>query len=148
MKKIAYYITAHGYGHGTRSCDILNALHTAAPAVEIIVKTDLPLAFMQSRLTFPVKIIPSAFDVGLIQKDSIHVDLEASIEAVEALYAQESRLIEGELGHAQATVEGDVAPEAHAPPERSLGFFDALAGPELVVVPVPLHIEAGGRRLE
>ena len=97
MKKIAYYITAHGYGHGTRSCDILNALHTAAPAVEIMVKTDLPLAFMQSRLTFPVKIIPSAFDVGLIQKDSIQIDLEASIEAVEHLYAHESRLIAGAM---------------------------------------------------
>ena len=50
MKKLAYYITAHGYGHGTRSCDIINALHSAAPELQILVKTDLPLPFMQSRL--------------------------------------------------------------------------------------------------
>ncbi len=97
MQKISYYITAHGYGHGTRSCDILNALHNAARDVEIIVKTDLPLAFMQSRLPAAIQIIPSAFDVGLIQKDSIRVDLEASIDAVEHLYANESRLIAGEM---------------------------------------------------
>ena len=95
--KVAYYITAHGYGHGTRSCDILTALHSAAPDLQIIVKTDLPLAFMQSRLPSPINIIPSAFDVGLIQKDSIQIDLEASIEAVECLYAHECCLIAGEM---------------------------------------------------
>lgn len=97
MKSIAYYITAHGYGHGTRSCDILNALHNTAPEVKIIVKTDLPLAFMQSRLPSAIKIISDAFDVGLIQKDSIQIDLEASIQAVERLYGHESRLIAEEM---------------------------------------------------
>jgi len=96
QKKIAYYITAHGYGHGTRSCDIINALHGAAPKVPILVKTDLPLAFMQSRLPDAIKIIPGAFDVGLIQKDSIQVDLEASLKAVERVYANENKLIAGE----------------------------------------------------
>jgi L-arabinokinase len=97
MQKIAYYITAHGYGHGTRSCDILNALHKTAPEVQLVVKTDLPLAFMQSRLPADIKIIPGAFDVGLIQKDAIQVDLEASLKAVEKLHAHENRLIEGEM---------------------------------------------------
>ena len=97
MKKIAYYITAHGYGHGTRSCDIINALHGAAPEVPIVVKTDLPLAFMQSHLPDAIRIVPGAFDVGLVQKDSIQVDLEASLKAVELVYANESRLIEGEM---------------------------------------------------
>ena len=96
MKKIAYYITAHGYGHGTRSCDIINALHEAAPEVPIVVKSDLPLAFLQSRLPGAIETVPGAFDVGLIQKDSIQVDLEASLKAVEALYANEDRLIAGE----------------------------------------------------
>ncbi|MEN8254638.1 MAG: hypothetical protein ABFR33_04125, partial [Verrucomicrobiota bacterium] len=97
MKKLAYYITAHGYGHGTRSCDILNALHAAAPETELVVKTDLPLAFLQSRLPATIKILPGVFDVGLIQKDSIQVDLEASINAVERLYTHEESLIAGEV---------------------------------------------------
>ena len=97
MKKIAYYITAHGYGHGTRSCDIINALHETAPEVPILVKTDLPLAFLQSRLPTAIEIIPGAFDTGLIQKDSIQVDLDASLKAVEALYANEGRLVAGEV---------------------------------------------------
>lgn len=97
MKSIAYYITAHGYGHGARSCDILNALNRTAPDLHIIVKTDLPLTFMRSRLPASIKIVPGAFDVGLIQKDSIQIDLDASLEAVEQFFKHESRLIAGEM---------------------------------------------------
>ncbi len=97
MQKIAYYITAHGYGHGARSCDILNALHTAAPDIPIIVKTDLPMDFMRSRISDRIEVRPGAFDVGLIQKDSIQVDLAASLEALQALYAREKDLIRQEM---------------------------------------------------
>ena len=87
MNTVAYYITAHGYGHGTRSCDILNALRRADPTARIITKTDLPVDFMESRLLPGIEVRPGAFDAGLIQKDSIHVDLDASIETIETLYA-------------------------------------------------------------
>ncbi len=97
MKKIAYYITAHGYGHGARSCDILNALHAAAPQAKIIVKTDLPVDFMRSRIPDGIDVRPGAFDVGLIQQDSIRVDLEASLETLGTLYAREAELIRQEV---------------------------------------------------
>ena len=96
MKKVAYYITAHGYGHGTRSCDVLNAIRRAGPDVPIIVKTDLPSDFMSSRLLENIEVLPGAFDLGLVQKDSIHVDLEASIETLTQLYESEYELIEQE----------------------------------------------------
>ena len=93
MKKIAYYITAHGYGHGARSCDILNALRAADRDVPIIVKTDLPVRFMESRLPESIEIRPGAFDVGLIQKDSIHADVDASLATLKQLYQREAELI-------------------------------------------------------
>ncbi len=96
MKKIVYYITAHGYGHGARSCDILNAIRTANPNVPIIVKTDLPADFMAGRLLPNIEVRPGAFDLGLIQKDSIHVDLEASLETITKLYERERELIDQE----------------------------------------------------
>lgn len=91
--KIAYYITAHGYGHGTRSCDIINAVLTAAPDVPVIVKTDLPSGFLSHRLPDTIDVRNGAFDVGLVQKDSIQVDLGASLDAVEKLYIREDVLI-------------------------------------------------------
>ena len=101
MKNIAYYITAHGYGHGTRSCDILNALRIESPTAHIVVKTDLPVNFMQSRLSDGFDLRPGAFDVGLIQKDSIQVDLAASLEAIETLYEREDELIKQEAAFLQ-----------------------------------------------
>ncbi len=93
MKKLAYYITAHGYGHGTRSCDIINAISKADPDVSIIVKTDLPPAFMHSRLSHAFQLVQGAFDVGLVQKDSIQIDLEASFTTVVEFYKQKENLI-------------------------------------------------------
>ena len=116
MKKIAYYITAHGYGHGTRSCDILNALHSAAPNVPIIVKTDLPTSFLASRLPGSIELRCGAFDVGLIQKDSIRVDLEASIEAIETLYAREEELVAQEMAFIQQENIGVVVADIPAIP--------------------------------
>ncbi|MCF7848440.1 MAG: hypothetical protein K9M45_06280 [Kiritimatiellales bacterium] len=102
MKKVAYYITAHGYGHGTRSCDIINALIGKLPTigrkVPIIVKTDLPLPFLAGRLPLDrITMIQGEFDVGLVQQDSIRVDLDASLRAVEEIYSREEELIQGEV---------------------------------------------------
>ncbi len=94
MKPIAYYITAHGYGHGTRSCDVLRALHRIAPDQPVIVTTDLPRDFLNSRLAGCDNIIfrPGAFDIGLVQKDSIQIDLFQTLEKLEALYARDEIL--------------------------------------------------------
>ncbi len=116
MKRIAYYITAHGYGHGTRSCDILNALHAMAPDVETIVKTDLPESFMRSRLPRGIELRKGAFDTGLVQKDSIQVDLEASLHALEALHQRERELIEHEAAFIAAENIGVVVSDIPAIP--------------------------------
>lgn len=96
MPKIVYYITAHGYGHGTRSCDIINALHAAAPGGEMMVRTDLPEAFLRGRLESDARIVPGALDAGLVQKDAIRVDLDASLQAVESIHARSEELINEE----------------------------------------------------
>jgi len=76
---IVYYITAHGYGHGVRSCDIIRAVRRADPACPIRVVTDLPVDFLRSRLDLPVEAYrPGAFDVGMVQLDSIRVDVAAT----------------------------------------------------------------------
>ena len=114
--KIAYYITAHGYGHGARSSDILNALRAAVPETPIIVKTDLPTDFLRSRIPADIEIRPGAFDVGLIQKDSIQADVEASLAALEKLYAREDELIRQEIAFMQTENIGVVVADVPAIP--------------------------------
>lgn len=88
MKPLAYYITAHGYGHGTRSCDILAALLRARPDLVVQVVSDLPRSFLQSRLPRGnLHYRAGCFDVGMVQLDSIRVDVSASLRAARDLLA-------------------------------------------------------------
>ena len=98
MRPIAYYITAHGYGHGARSCDVLRALHRLAPDQPVIVTTDLPRGFLDSRLSECTNLTfrPGAFDVGLVQKDSVRADLFQTLEKLEELNAGWTDLISQE----------------------------------------------------
>ena len=99
MKKrhIAYYITAHGYGHGVRSGDILGALLAAHPGLKVTVTTDLPASFLRSRVPSENLVVrPGAFDVGMVQKDSIRVDVDATLEQALELAAERSKLIDYE----------------------------------------------------
>ncbi len=98
-RHIAYYITAHGYGHGVRSCDILGALLAAHPGVKVTVTTDLPESFLRSRLALAdgrLVVRPGAFDVGMVQKDSIRVDVGATLKEVLELVAERDKLIDYE----------------------------------------------------
>ena len=94
---IAYYITAHGYGHGVRSCDILRKWAELYPKTPAIVVTDLPLDFLQNRLG-PGNYIfrQAAFDVGMVQLDSIRVDLSATLRAATEMSKKRSTLTENE----------------------------------------------------
>ncbi len=90
---LAYYITAHGYGHGARSCDILRALREQAPDAPIHVVTDLPRDFLTSRLPpGPWHFRAGRFDVGMVQLDSIRVDIPATLRNCRALLEQADAL--------------------------------------------------------
>jgi hypothetical protein len=91
---LAYYVTAHGYGHGVRSCDILNALHTIRPDLPLTVVSDLAGSFFESRLPAgAITLVPGSFDTGMVQLDSIRVDLDASLEAARTLCRKRTSLV-------------------------------------------------------
>lgn len=96
---LAYYITAHGYGHGVRSCDILSALLARHPEARFTVTTDLPESFLRSRLALAdgrLVVRPGAFDVGMVQKDSIRVDVAATLAEALGLVEDRARLVDFE----------------------------------------------------
>lgn len=91
--RIAFYITAHGYGHGVRSCDLLRALWRRFPDARVTVTTDLPESFLRNRLPFDgLAIRPGAFDVGMVQLDSIRVDVDETLHRALAVVADRNRL--------------------------------------------------------
>ena len=91
---LVYYITAHGYGHGVRSCDILRAFGRLYPAHPVVIVSDLPEDFLRNRLgPMPVRIRPGSFDVGMVQLDSVRVDLEGTLVGLRELYARREELV-------------------------------------------------------
>lgn len=92
--QIACYITAHGYGHGTRSCDIIAAINRLHPGAGVTVVTDLPADFLRNRIPSPRNRFRSAaFDSGMFQLDSVRVDLARSLAAAERILARRDELI-------------------------------------------------------
>jgi hypothetical protein len=91
---IVYYVTAHGYGHGVRSCDIIRAIHGLCPKRPLTLVSDLPADFFRNRLpagSFTRR--PGSFDTGMVQLDSIRVDVQASLEKAERLCARRAEMV-------------------------------------------------------
>jgi L-arabinokinase len=132
MKTVAYYITAHGYGHGARSCDVLRAMHRLYPEQPVIVTTDLPRDFLNSRLAGCDNLTfrEGAFDVGLVQKDSLQSDLLQTLEKLEALYAREEELIEQER---RFIAENDIAVVAADIPAIPLAAAQRTGVPNVAI---------------
>ena len=92
---IAWYMTAHGYGHGVRSCDILRALYRRSPALSVTVSTLLPPDFLQNRIGRAGRPAFRArrLDVGMVQLDSVRVDTASTLAALEELVAAHDALV-------------------------------------------------------
>jgi hypothetical protein len=88
---IAYYISAHGYGHGVRSCDVIRAVNHLYPGLTFHIVSALPAPFWANRLDLTNNLLHSrSFDVGMVQIDSVRVDVDASLTRVEDLLSQRS----------------------------------------------------------
>ncbi len=78
MKKIACFITPHGFGHATRMAAVLEALQRQIPDLYPQLFTTVPESLFAETLEnfgyFPVHC-----DIGLIQKDGMSADIPATI---------------------------------------------------------------------
>jgi L-arabinokinase len=122
---IAYYVTDHGYGHGVRSSDVLNALHRAAPEVALQVVTGLPEAFLRNRVGAPFRWREARFDSGMFQLDSVRVDLDRSLAAAHAITERRRDLVAAETAWLREHGVGAVVCDVPAIPleaARALGL--------------------------
>jgi hypothetical protein len=95
---IAYYISAHGYGHGVRSCDVIGALNRLYPKLTVHIVSQLPVSFLASRIGSATQnpIRPESFDVGMVQLDSIRVDVDATLTKIQQLYERREQIVSQE----------------------------------------------------
>jgi hypothetical protein len=112
---LAVYVSGHGFGHATRTAEVLAAVRVLRPELPITVVASAP-AFLFDGLGAVVR--PLACDVGLAQRGALVIDLEATEAACAAFAARWDALVAAEAAWLRASgtalVLGDVPPVAFA----------------------------------
>ena len=94
---IAYYVSAHGFGHGSRTSDILRVVEQLYPGTSISLVSNLPTAFLARRFESKhVQFRSQYFDVGMVQIDAIRVDVDSTLQQLQIIYSQRETLLERE----------------------------------------------------
>jgi L-arabinokinase len=114
----AFYITAHGFGHASRSLEVIRALHAQRPDVRILVRSAVPRWFLESAARAPIEIQPIAADTGMAQIDSITFDERETIRRAASFYDSFPDRVRNEAATLReqrvSLVVGDVPPLAFA----------------------------------
>lgn len=97
MKRVAFYITPHGFGHAVRSLEVIRHLLAGAPKTYVVLVSDIPDFLVKQRVGTPLPYRRRRLDVGLVQRDSLRFDLEATLEALQELHRNHEGLVEEEV---------------------------------------------------
>jgi L-arabinokinase len=105
-----YYVSGHGFGHASRSAEVMKAILERAPAARIVVRTSAPRWFIESAVGRRVVVEAMVTDTGVIQSDSLGMDTAATALAARAFY--DGVRPRSDPGPAPSVVVGDIPPIA------------------------------------
>jgi hypothetical protein len=77
--RVACFVTAHGMGHATRACAVMQALRHLSPVIEFDIFTSLPPWIFEFSLDAPFRLHPLGADIGLVQRTPYEEDLPATL---------------------------------------------------------------------
>jgi hypothetical protein len=122
LGSILYYITGHGYGHAVRSCQVIWHLKERCPEMTVYIRSTVPRWLFEHPL-YSVRQSSQALDVGIVQDDSLQMELGLTLEACKALHARVSSLLEEEIAfirnHNISLIVGDIPPLCFEAAERT-----------------------------
>jgi L-arabinokinase len=87
MPAIVFYISGHGFGHASRSIEVINALVDRNPGVEVIVRSSIAPWLVTLTARPSVRLETVECDTGVVQIDSLHLDERESIRRARAFMA-------------------------------------------------------------
>jgi L-arabinokinase len=68
------YVSGHGFGHATRTAEVLKAVRAQDPSLPLSVVTSAPEGLFRASLPGPFTYRPRECDVGLVQRDALQID--------------------------------------------------------------------------
>lgn len=83
---VAFYISGHGFGHASRDIEVLNALLDRRPELPIVVRTPAQRWLFDLTLRHPVQFEPTETDTGIVQIDSLRLDVAESVRRAARFY--------------------------------------------------------------
>lgn len=81
---VVFYISGHGFGHASRSIEIINALIDRQPSLRVIIRSSVAPWLIARTARQGVDLSPVEVDTGVVQLDSLNLDAKASIARAEA----------------------------------------------------------------
>jgi hypothetical protein len=83
---VVFYISGHGFGHASRLIEVINALGAARPDIRCLIRTSAARWLFDVTLRVPAELRPVQTDTGVVQRDSLHLDVEATTRAARQFY--------------------------------------------------------------
>ncbi|WHZ14300.1 MAG: hypothetical protein OJF52_001137 [Nitrospira sp.] len=118
MSLIWCSISGHGYGHAAQVVPVLNVLGRLVPNLTATLRTAVPAAFFEPRLTIPWRLSPAQQDIGCIQDGPLKIDVPGTWAAHRSLHVDWAQKIHAEaaliLAAGPACVLSDISPLAIA----------------------------------
>ena len=82
LKRIAYFITPHGFGHAARAAAVMETLSEFDAGIQFEIFTTVPSWFFQDSMSAPYAYHNLVTDIGLVQKNAFQADLEDTLCAL------------------------------------------------------------------
>lgn len=81
---LAYFISAHGFGHAARASAVMAAIGDLLPSVHFDIYSQIPQWFFNESLSgLSFSVYPEKTDIGLVQKKPMEQDLDATLLALD-----------------------------------------------------------------
>ena len=90
-------ITNHGFGHAVRVSSVAAKIQELNPDILLIIATTAPRWLLESYITGDFILRPRGFDVGVVQSDSLNMDLDATLEKLQSIRKKQNSLIASEV---------------------------------------------------
>jgi hypothetical protein len=109
-------ITDHGFGHAARTAAIAGKLQQLLPTIELIMVTTAPRWLLECYIEGDFIYRQRGFDVGVVQADSLNMDLVETVARWRDIIARKDQIIAEEVAfcreHHVDLIFGDVPPFA------------------------------------
>jgi UDP:flavonoid glycosyltransferase YjiC (YdhE family) len=129
--RIVFYVSGHGFGHSSRTIEVIHALIRTRPDAHVVVKTAAPHRLFERTLLGRCECVELQCDAGMVQIDSLNIDAAESVRQAVAFQQRAAALAAAEgaylrESHACLTV-GDI-PALAVAAARAAGIPSVLIG--------------------